>query len=194
MAPDDAKDPSEDATADEAANVGDRPQDPIVERLRPDPAQPPEPTLELSGFLGDSDRPGFRRLYLNRNLDYFAEFRTDDVVAFTTIPAGQDPFRGEEATRLTLRRDATLEYTRTRTARPLDEFDLDIQFGRHRGPFVPAELPYMTPPDPGCPLPATPPDFECPVTHLTCPTCDGPTCVFTCPGDGFPCDEPPRRR
>jgi hypothetical protein len=132
MAPDDAQGPSEGATADEAANVGDRPQDPIVERLRADPAQPPAPTLEMSGFLGDSDRPGFRRLYFTRDLDYYAEFRAGDAVDVETIPADQDPFRGEEATRLRLRRDATVEYTRVRSARPLDDYDLDIQLGRRR--------------------------------------------------------------
>ena len=46
----------------------DRPQDPIVTSLRPDPAQPPEPVLRMSGFLGDSDRPGFRRLYFTRSV------------------------------------------------------------------------------------------------------------------------------
>ena len=190
----DPQGPSEGAAAEGRPNAGDKAQDPIVGRLRPDPAQPPEPALTMSGFLGDSDRPGFRRLYFTRNLDFYAEFRAEDAVDVETIPADQDPFRGEEATRLRLRRDATVEYTRTRTARPLDEFDLDIQFGRRRGPFVKAVMPYVTPGVDICPEPATPPDFECPVTHLTCPTCDGPTCVFTCPGDGFPCDEPPRMR
>jgi hypothetical protein len=37
---------------------------PLVARLRPDPSQPPEPTRILEGVLGDSDRPGFRRLYV----------------------------------------------------------------------------------------------------------------------------------
>ena len=65
----------------------------------------------MLGFLGDSDRPGFRRLYFTRDLDYYAEFRTDDVVRIESIPADQPPFPGDEATRLTLRRDATVEYT-----------------------------------------------------------------------------------
>ena len=195
------QDPSESAAAEGRANAGDRAQDPIVGRLRPDPAQPPQPTLTMSGFLGDSDRPGFRRLYFTRDLDYYAEFRTDDVLTITTIPADRDPFRGEEATRLTLRRDATVEYTRTRTARPLDEFDLDIQFGRRRGPFVKAEQHYDTPPLFDCPLPGTPGDADCPITPQTCPSCEGTCgympscygsdCLGTCLGD--PCNEPRMR-
>lgn len=193
----DPQGPSESAAAEGRANAADKAQDPIVARRKPGPAQPVEPTITMSGFLGDSDRQGFRRLYFTRDLDYYAEFRAEDAVDVETIPADQDPFRGEEATRLRLRRDATVEYTRIRTARPVDEFDLDIQFGRRRGPFVKAVKPGVTAGFPiRCLEPATVPDFECPVTHLTCtcPTYDGPTCVFTCPGDGFPCDEPPRMR
>src|SRR5687767_8411200 len=43
-------------------NAEKRPQDPLVDRLRPDPSQPPEPTRTLQGLLGDSDRSGFRRV------------------------------------------------------------------------------------------------------------------------------------
>jgi len=112
------------------AEGADRPQDPIVGRLRPDPAQPPERTLTLTGFLGDSDRAGFRRLYFTRDLDYYAEFRAEDVVHVAPIPADEQPFRGEDATVVSLRRDATIEYTRTRTTRPPDEFDIDVRLGR----------------------------------------------------------------
>ena len=84
----------------------------------------------MLGFLGDSDRPGFRRLYFTRDLDYYAEFRTDDVVRIESIPADQPPFPGDEATRLTLRRDATVEYTRVRTPHSIDEFDADVRLSR----------------------------------------------------------------
>ncbi|HKE97511.1 MAG TPA: hypothetical protein VKG45_01060 [Actinomycetes bacterium] len=105
----------------------DRPQDEIVSRLRPDPAQPPTAGLTFSGFLGDSDRPGFRRLYFTRDLDSYAEFRVEDVLHVTAVPASAEPFVGDEATRLTLRRDAAIDYTRTRSGRPIDEFDLNIR-------------------------------------------------------------------
>jgi hypothetical protein len=89
----------DDQYASEGAEEGiDRPQDPIVASLRPDPAQPPEPVLRMSGFLGDSDRPGFRRLYFTRDIDYYAEFRVEDVVHMAAIPAKAPPFLGDEAT------------------------------------------------------------------------------------------------
>jgi hypothetical protein len=105
----------------------DRPQDPIVDRLKRDPSQPVAPSLTLVGFFGESDRPGYRRLYFTRMLDNFAEFRAEDVLHITTIPPEQPPFIGEQATRVSIRRDATVHYTRTRTPRPLDEFDLDVR-------------------------------------------------------------------
>jgi hypothetical protein len=109
------------------AEGADRPQDELVARLRPDPSQPPTPALTFSGFLGDSDRPGFRRLYLTRDLDSYAEFRTEDVLHVATIPADAEPFVGDEATRLTLRREAVIDYARTRSGRPVDEFELNLR-------------------------------------------------------------------
>jgi hypothetical protein len=107
--------------------VSGLPQDPIVRSLRPDPALPPEAFLTLSGFLGDSDREGCRRLYLTRDLTYFAEFRAEDVLRVSAVPADQPPFLGDEGTQVTIRRDATISYTRTRTGRPIDEFDLNMR-------------------------------------------------------------------
>ncbi len=119
----------------DGGQAADRPQDPLVERQRPDPSQPAEPTKTLSGALGDSDRPGFRRLYFTAELDYYAEFRTDDVLSVADIPPDQPPFLGEPATRVTLRRDAAVDFTRTQQARPLDEFDLDIRLSA-RSPLL----------------------------------------------------------
>jgi hypothetical protein len=119
-----------DGEPDESPQGGEeRPQDEFVERLRPDPSQPPQRVLTLAGLLGDSDRTGFRRLYFTRELDYYAEFRAEDVLDTASIPREEPPFLGDEATRVTLKRDATVEYTRTRAARPLDEFDLDVRLG-----------------------------------------------------------------
>jgi hypothetical protein len=109
------------------AGAEDRPQDPLVDRLRPDPSQPPEPTRTLQGLLGDSDRPGFRRLYFTPELDCYGEFRVEDVISFADIPPDQAPFLGDSATRVSLRRDAAVDFTRTHRARPLDEFDLDVR-------------------------------------------------------------------
>lgn len=156
----------------------DPPQDPLVERLRSDPAQPPEPTLTLAGFLGNSDRPGFRRLYFTRDLDYYAEFRVEDVAHIARIPTEEQPFRGEEATRVALRRDATFEYTWTRTARPLDEFDLDVRLARRESRLEPHFL-TEGPADSCFDCPATPQTCAKPATCYPCPTEFG-TCE-TCP-------------
>ncbi len=156
----------DDQYASEGAEEGiDRPQDPIVASLRPDPAQPPEPVLRMSGFLGDSDRPGFRRLYFTRDIDYYAEFRVEDVVHMAAIPAKAPPFLGDEATRVTLRRGATIEYTRTRTGRSLDQFDLDVRLGRAMS--VEEET-----------LPAGP--IESITCFFTCPGSPGFTCYVSC--------------
>jgi hypothetical protein len=111
-----------------------RPQDPLVERLRPDPSQPPEPSRTLKGLLGDSDRAGFRRLYFTAGLDVYAEFRSDDVLATAAIPPDQPPFLGEEATRVTLRAGAPVDFTQSRRAAAVDEFDLDVRLAGPAGP------------------------------------------------------------
>lgn len=103
-----------------------------MERLRPDPAQAATPARMLLGFFGDSARPGFRRLYFTRELDSYAEFRIDDVLHVDDIPAHQQPFVGDEATRVWIGRDAIVDYTRTHAPRPVDEFDLDIRLASRR--------------------------------------------------------------
>lgn len=115
-------------------------QDPHVERFRPDPSQPAERPLVLSGLLGRSDRPGYTRLYLTRDLDYYVEFRSEDVIFSEPIPADEAPMRGLDATRLHVRRDTTIDYIWSRSARPVDEFDLDVKLGAPaRGPWLPPE-------------------------------------------------------
>lgn len=123
---------------DNRKSGAERPQDPLVERLRPDPSQPPQAVLTLAGLLGDSDRAGYRRLYFTRDLNYYAEFQTEDVVDTASIPSSEPPFIGDEATRVTLKRDAVVAYTRVRSPRPIDEFDLDVRLGGARGPGIAA--------------------------------------------------------
>jgi hypothetical protein len=172
MAPDDANDPSE-SPAGAGSEAASRPQDPLVERRRPDPAQPPEPAVSMVGFLGDSDRPDYRRLYLTRDLDYYAEFRVDDVIDLEPIPQEQPPFPGEQATRLSLRREATIDYTRVRPARLLDEFDVDVRLGRRRRVFDRRRGFYVEP--------KLSDDTRC---DSVCDTwCHINTCMGTCPGD-----------
>lgn len=161
---------------EKAPQSADRPQDPIVEKFRPDPAQAPAPALRMTGFLGDSDRPDHRRLYFTRELDYYVEFHADDVIDMTTVAREEEPFRGEEATQVSLRRDATVEFTRTRTARALDEFDLDLRFGRLRsGQCIPGLTDSR---EHDCQEPTAAGGGDC-VTPGTCmPTCE--TCETNC--------------
>jgi hypothetical protein len=101
-----------------------RPSDPYVQQRITDPAAAVPRTVTLTGLLGDSDRAGRRRLYFTTSLDYYAEFASADVVAAIDVPADQPPFRGLEATRVELKRDARVEYTHSRVAAEDDQFDL----------------------------------------------------------------------
>lgn len=87
----------------------------------------PEAGLKLSGFLGDSDRPGHRRLYFTAALDYYVEFMTDDVVTTAGIPTEMSPLPGFEAMQIVLRKNAVVSYTCTSPVRPPDEFDIDVR-------------------------------------------------------------------
>ncbi len=83
--------------------------------------------IDLVGLPGSSDRPGYQRLYLTATLDYYAEFLIQDMVSSEAVPADRSPFPGLEATWVSVRRDATISYTRVRSPQPVDEFDLDVR-------------------------------------------------------------------
>jgi hypothetical protein len=104
-------------------------EDPYVARIRPDPSAPPPEVVTLEGLAGKSDREGWARLYFNRALTYYGEFRQEDVVYTEPIPEDQPPMYGLKGTRVGLRRDAVLEYTRTTKAQPAAGFDLDVRLG-----------------------------------------------------------------
>lgn len=82
--------------------------------------------------MGDSDRAGLRRSYFSSALDSYAEFRVEDVLATTDIPADRAPLLGEQSTRVELRHDAPVEFTVSRRVGDVDEFDLDVRFGTGR--------------------------------------------------------------
>jgi hypothetical protein len=153
----------------DAGEAKDREQDPRVETLRPDPAEPPLPVRTLEGLWGKSDRPEFRRLYLTSGLDAYAEFRVEDVVQVSDIPPERPPFLGERATRVALRVDAQVDLTRSRRAGAINPFDLDLRFRRG---IKSAELPIPT--ADLCPLCGTVPDATCEASALG--TCFGQTC------------------
>src|SRR6185312_4967438 len=104
-------------------------QDPHVDQLRPEPSAPPSDVVMLEGLAGKSDREGWARLYFNRTLTYYAEFRKEDIVFTEAIPPEQGPMVGLKATRVGIKKDAVIEYTRTTRAAAKDEFDLDVQLG-----------------------------------------------------------------
>jgi hypothetical protein len=174
------RDPEEEAGGPEALR-----QDPFVRRLRGDPSQPPPPVRVLEGLLGDSDRPGYHRIYFTREFDSYAEFRGEDVVYREPIPPDQPPFLGLDASRVGLRRDAPVWYTQVRTLRPVDEFDLDIRLGPSGGGRRAGALP-IPPPEtweaecPGDTWGCSPVTFGCGTgrTDCVCPTDN--TCRTDC--------------
>ncbi len=163
------------------------PQHPFVERMKPDPSQPAERVTELTGLPGDSDRSGYQRLYLTTKLDYYAEFLVRDIVNTEAVPADQSRSSRLDTTRVSVRRDATITYTWSKSPQPVDEFDLDVRLGA-TAPVIGPALLRATVPDcsvlDGCPPPPT--LDTCPtrcdqVTCATCATrCHQATCVNTC--------------
>ncbi len=87
--------------------LANRPEDPFV---RSRTGSGGGPVVSLAGLLGDSDRPGCRRLYLTTTLDYFVEFRAEHVIGVADVPPEQAPFMGLDATRVDLVADATLDW------------------------------------------------------------------------------------
>jgi len=165
------------------------PQHPYVERLKPDPAQPAKRVIDLTGLAGNSDRPGYQRLYLTTKLDYYAEFLASDMVHSEAVAADQSPFPGHEATRVSISRDATIHYIWARSPQPVDEFDLDVRLGAPSAtPLVAGLLPATRPPAATCIFDGCtdtcphvgPCGRTCDDTCTCHPTCGG-TCN-TCPG------------
>src|SRR5687768_11356916 len=151
-------------------------QDPFVEQMRPEPSAPPSEVVVLEGLAGRSDREGWARLYFNRMLTYYAEFRREDIVFTEDIPPEQAPMVGLKCTRVGIRKDAVIEYTRATRAKPRDEFDLDVRLAAGQ----PRATPRLLPPTPNtCNDPCITRD-TCGITcdTCTCPTvCMGPFCV-----------------
>lgn len=166
-------------------------QDPHVERLRPDPTAPPQRVLTLVGFLGDSERPGYKRLYFSAALDYYAEIRTEDILHRGLIDPAHPPFLGLDSTRLTVKRSALIDYVRSAVANAFDDFDIDIQVGPGAGSSGIHPLTYTQQGNcggtgggcpgtlGGCPNP-TEPITQCGMTCQTCQTCQTHCNQYTC--------------
>ena len=156
-----------------------RKQDPLVQRLKPQPDSPMIRSRTMVGFIGNSDRPGYSRLYFTRELNYYAEFRTEDILQTATIPPEEAPLRGEQATRVVLPGTAEIAYTRVRSGQPGDEFDIDFRLRarspRRTGVFARANF-AETDFDATCGC-GTQPIDTCPTMVTACPTlCETDCC------------------
>ena len=165
------------------------PQHPLVDRLKPDPGQVARKVVTLVGLPGKSDRVGYQRLYLTAKLDYYAEFPFSAMVHTEAAPAGQSPIAGQEATSVTVARDATIEYIWARSPQAVDEFDLDVRLGAQgAAPAVLAGTAHTCPQNDTCDVCTQTCDptqcnhgctDTCGATQCNPNTCAGNTCV-TC--------------
>lgn len=171
---------------DQQPDAAENRQDPYVQRMRPDPSDPARSVIAFSGLLGDSDRPGYRRLYLSKALNYYAEVRSIDIVHVDSIPPDVPPFEGLRATRITMERSAPIDYVWSGNSAELGDFDLDIRINPPSGMLTP--LTYTMTPGPytmtdcgqyGCGA-YTQQATQCP--GMTCPTCQtcNTQCGYTC--------------
>ncbi len=85
-------------------------QDKLVDRLAPDPSQPPQALTILSGFLSRSQNEGQYRLYLTPTFDAYVELAEEDIVYSKSLPESASVLGG---TLLWIRSGASLQYTRT---------------------------------------------------------------------------------
>ena len=174
-------------------------QDPFVERLRPEPSAAPAEVATLEGLAGKSDREGWARIYFNTSLTFYAEFRREDVAYTEPIPPEQPPMKGLKCTRVAVKKDAVIEFTRTTRARTGDELDLDVQLGAARrlvaqpdtffdcpatiGVECPTQ-PFGCASDQTCGCPTRRSDCVCPTVDTCGRTiCIGQTCIDVCETD-----------
>ena len=103
------------------------PQHPFVESVKANPGQPAKKIVVLTGLPGDSDRADLQRLYLTTKLNYYAEFPVSAILSTEKVPADKSPIARQEATQVTISRDATIRYVTETSPQPIDEFDLDVR-------------------------------------------------------------------
>jgi hypothetical protein len=127
-------------------------QHPYVDGVRRDPSAAPADVMELVGFAGNSSRPGFQRIYLTLELDYYAEFASGDLLYSTKVPADASPFPGHEVVAVTVRRDATVEYTWTRHGQRMADYDLDVRLEARPRDVMRSFEPRRTEPIHTCPM------------------------------------------
>jgi hypothetical protein len=82
-------------------------QDPLVEKVLPDPSRAHAGVTRLEGYVGNSLWEGHVRLYLSRTLDDYLEILESDVLH------RQAPEGGDEPSVLTVKRDAQVTHVKT---------------------------------------------------------------------------------
>jgi len=118
---------------DDPAAADVQAQNERVNRQRPRPTdEPGAADVLVFGFLGASDRPGYVRLYRNRALTRYREFRREDA-QLETVPRGEPPIPEEDITCARLRPGARVEDVRSRRLDEHDEFEIDVDISPTAG-------------------------------------------------------------
>ena len=94
-------------------------QDPLVDRLRPDPSQPLPDVVVLFGYLGKSSEREHWRLYLTTQLNEYVEIAEGDILETESVATEKNLMGG---TRLWIRRDAPLQHVRVNSRQVEAEF------------------------------------------------------------------------
>jgi hypothetical protein len=118
----------------------DHPEHPYVARRRQDQTDLVAGGFTLAGLPGDSDRSGFRRLYLSRDLGRYVEYAGDDELDSRTIHPDDAPFIGLEALAVKLTEGAQVEFIRSVAAVVPDVFDLDVRLEQPTAAEIPGRL------------------------------------------------------
>jgi hypothetical protein len=66
------------------------PRDAFISKLVSDPANVSEPPEVLRGFVGDSDEPGYSRIYCGHGLDAYADVRDEDILHYEPSTDGSE--------------------------------------------------------------------------------------------------------
>ena len=90
----------------------------LVDKLVSDPSQQQSLTV-LSGFLGQSQRAGYWRLYLTPTMDEYVEIPEEDIVHSQSLEPSQSAL---SETMVWVRSGASLQYTRTMSHQIQAEF------------------------------------------------------------------------
>ena len=101
-----------------AGGTKDLKQDEVIERLVPDPADPPD-VIAMIGFVGKSTRARFWRVYHTLDLKNYVEIAEDDIVHSQSLTTDQQRLGG---TVIWMRANARLRYSRNESRQAEADF------------------------------------------------------------------------